>query len=83
MRWPERAANAFPFWIGLAAGLAWFRPEWLTWFRGNWVVLAQRHFPDPLSALPGAISSVVHCLGGSVLACGWRWRGGCQGGGKP
>jgi BASS family bile acid:Na+ symporter len=38
MRWPERAANAFPFWIALAAGLAWFRPEWFAWFRGNWVV---------------------------------------------
>ena len=38
MRWPERAANAFPLWIGLAAGLAWFRPDWFTWFRGGWVV---------------------------------------------
>ena len=41
---------------------------------GLGVVLAQRHFPDPLSALPGAISTVVHCLGGSLLAAGWRWR---------
>ena len=38
MRWPERAANAFPLWIGLAAMLAWFRPDWFTWFRGGWVV---------------------------------------------
>ncbi len=38
MRWPERAANAFPLWIGLAAGLAWFQPEWFAWFRGGWVV---------------------------------------------
>ena len=45
---------------------------------GLGVVLAQRHFPDPLSALPGAISTVVHCLSGSLLACWWRWRGGCQ-----
>ena len=38
MRWPERAANAFPFWIGLAAVLAWFHPEWFAWFQGGWVV---------------------------------------------
>ena len=38
MRWPERAANAFPLWIGLAAVLAGLRPEWFAWFRGNWVV---------------------------------------------
>ena len=38
MRWPERAANAFPLWIGLAAVLAWFQPEWFAWFRGSWVV---------------------------------------------
>ena len=38
MRWPERAANAFPLWIGLAAVLAWFRPDWFAWFRGGWVV---------------------------------------------
>jgi BASS family bile acid:Na+ symporter len=49
---------------------------------GLGVVLAQRHFPDPLSALPGAISTVVHCLSGSVLACWWRWRSGCQATGR-
>ena len=49
---------------------------------GLGVVLAQRHFPDPLSTLPGAISTVVHCLSGSVLACWWRWRGSCQGQGR-
>ncbi|NBR63321.1 MAG: bile acid:sodium symporter family protein [Verrucomicrobia bacterium] len=38
MRWPERAANAFPLWIGLAAVLAWFQPDWFAWFRGGWVV---------------------------------------------
>jgi len=38
MRWPERAANAFPLWIGLAAALAWFQPDWFAWFRGGWVV---------------------------------------------
>ena len=38
MRWPERAANAFPLWIGLAAALAWFHPAWFSWFRGGWVV---------------------------------------------
>ena len=49
---------------------------------GLGVVLAQRHFPDPLSALPAAVSSVVHCLIGSLLAGWWRWRGGCQGPGR-
>lgn len=46
---------------------------------GLGVVLAQRHFPDPLSALPAAISSVVHSMIGSLLASWWRWRDGCQG----
>jgi BASS family bile acid:Na+ symporter len=46
---------------------------------GLGVVLAQRHFPDPLSALPSAISSVGHSLMGSLLAGWWRWRDGCQG----
>lgn len=50
---------------------------------GLGVVLAQRHFPDPLSALPAAVSSVVHCLIGSLLAGWWRWRGSCQDPGKP
>jgi len=49
---------------------------------GLGVVLAQRHFPDPLSALPGAISTVVHCLSGSLLACWWRWRSSCQPSGR-
>ena len=49
---------------------------------GLGVVLAQRHFPDPLSALPGAISTVVHCLSGSLLACWWRWRISCQPSGR-
>lgn len=38
------------------------------------VVLARRHFADPLSAVPGAISSVVHSLTGSLLAALWRLR---------
>lgn len=50
---------------------------------GLGVVLAQRHFPDPLSALPAAVSSVVHCLTGSLLAGWWRWRDGCQARGRP
>ncbi|MCE9631384.1 MAG: bile acid:sodium symporter family protein [Planctomycetia bacterium] len=40
---------------------------------GLGVVLAQRHFPaEPLTAVPCAISSVVHSLIGSGLACWWR-----------
>jgi BASS family bile acid:Na+ symporter len=38
------------------------------------VVLARRHFADPLTAVPGAISSVVHSLAGSLLAALWRAR---------
>jgi BASS family bile acid:Na+ symporter len=38
-------------------------------------VLAQRHFPaEPLTAVPCAISSVVHSVIGSTLAGWWRLR---------
>lgn len=36
------------------------------------VVLAGKHFVDPLTAVPGAISSVTHSLIGSFLAFIWR-----------
>jgi BASS family bile acid:Na+ symporter len=36
------------------------------------VVLAGKHFADPLTAVPGAISSVIHSLIGSFLAFIWR-----------
>lgn len=45
------------------------------------VVLARSAFPDPLTALPGAISATVHSLLGSGLAAVWRARGGGGGGG--
>jgi len=41
---------------------------------GLGVVLARRHFADPLTAVPCAISSVVHSVIGSLLAGLWRWR---------
>ena len=41
---------------------------------GLGVVLARRHFADPLTAVPCAISSVVHSVIGSLLAGWWRWR---------
>lgn len=42
---------------------------------GLGVVLARRHFPaEPLTAVPCAISSVVHSLIGSLLAAVWRLR---------
>jgi BASS family bile acid:Na+ symporter len=41
---------------------------------GLGVVLARRHFADPLTAVPAAISSVFHSLIGSVLAGLWRVR---------
>jgi BASS family bile acid:Na+ symporter len=40
------------------------------------VVLARKHFADPLTAVPCAISSVFHSVIGSVLAGWWRWRDG-------
>jgi BASS family bile acid:Na+ symporter len=36
------------------------------------VVLANRHFADPLTAVPAAISAATHCVIGSVLAGVWR-----------
>jgi BASS family bile acid:Na+ symporter len=40
---------------------------------GLGVVLAQKHFPaEPLTAVPCAISSVVHSVIGSLLAGWWR-----------
>ena len=42
---------------------------------GLGVVLAQKHFPtEPLTAVPCAISSVVHSVIGSLLAGWWRTR---------
>lgn len=41
---------------------------------GLGVVLARRHFIDPLTAVPCAISSVFHSVIGSALAGWWRWR---------
>jgi len=66
MRQPEKTARTISIEVGMQNS-------------GLGVVLAQRHFPDPLSALPAAISSVVHSLIGSLLAGLWRWRSSCQG----
>jgi BASS family bile acid:Na+ symporter len=38
------------------------------------VVLARASFPDPLVAVPPAISSVFHSLIGSALAAVWSRR---------
>lgn len=46
---------------------------------GLGVVLARKHFADPLTAVPCAISSVFHSVIGSVLAGWWRWRDGRTG----
>ncbi|WP_231598009.1 bile acid:sodium symporter family protein [Synechococcus sp. CBW1002] len=40
------------------------------------VVLARSAFTSPLTALPGAISAVVHAVLGSLLAAWWRSRSG-------
>lgn len=39
---------------------------------GLGVVLSRNNFPDPLVAIPAAISSLVHSLIGSILAAFWR-----------
>lgn len=41
---------------------------------GLGVVLSRNNFPDPLVAIPAAISSLVHSLIGSLLAAFWRKR---------
>jgi BASS family bile acid:Na+ symporter len=41
---------------------------------GLGAVLARRHFADPLTALPAAISATFHSVIGSVLAGIWRSR---------
>ncbi len=41
---------------------------------GLGVVLARKHFADPLTAVPCAISSVYHSVIGSMLAGWWRLR---------
>ena len=45
---------------------------------GLGVVLARRHFADPLTAVPCAISSVFHSVIGSLLAGYWRVRDGTR-----
>ena len=35
-------------------------------------LLAQKHFTDPLVAVPSAVSVVFMALGGSALAVYWR-----------
>jgi BASS family bile acid:Na+ symporter len=42
---------------------------------GLGVVLARKHFAaEPLTAVPGAISALVHSVLGSLLAARWRLR---------
>lgn len=41
---------------------------------GLGAVLARRHFADPLTALPAALSATVHSVLGSLLAGLWRLR---------
>jgi BASS family bile acid:Na+ symporter len=41
---------------------------------GLGAVLARRHFADPLTALPAALSATFHSVIGSLLAALWRVR---------
>ena len=41
---------------------------------GLGVELARRNFADPVTALPGALSALCHCVLGSLLAARWRSR---------
>jgi len=47
------------------------------------VVLARSGFSSPLTALPGAISAVVHCIIGSALAGLWRQQRSDQSSARP
>lgn len=47
------------------------------------VVLARSGFSSPLTALPGAISAVVHCIIGSALAGLWRQHRSAQPSARP
>jgi bile acid:Na+ symporter, BASS family len=40
------------------------------------VALALAHFPNPITAVPGAISATMHSVMGSFLAGAWRWMDG-------
>ncbi len=57
--WPKRTARTVSIEVGMQNS-------------GLGVVLARRHFVDPLTAVPCAISSVFHSVIGSILAAWWR-----------
>lgn len=59
--WPVRTARTVSIEVGMQNS-------------GLGVVLARKHFADPLTAVPCAISSVFHSVIGSILAGWWRRR---------
>ncbi len=59
--WPVRTARTVSVEVGMQNS-------------GLGVVLARKHFADPLTAVPCAISSVFHSVIGSILAGWWRRR---------
>jgi BASS family bile acid:Na+ symporter len=67
--WPRRTARTVSIEVGMQNS-------------GLGVVLARRHFADPLTAVPCAISSVFHSVIGSILAAWWRRRDRAAGGGS-
>ncbi len=77
--------HAGGFVLGYAAGRIWLRNEQAARTAaievgmqnsGLGVVLAQQNFTNPLTAIPSAISAVLHSLVGSVAAAIWRaWPG--------
>ena len=79
------ALHASGFVLGYAAGKVWLRKEQAARTAaievgmqnsGLGVVLAQQNFTNPLTAVPSAISAVLHSLVGSVAAALWRaWPG--------
>ena len=73
--------HAGGFVLGYAAGRKWLKGERAAQTvaievgmqnSGLGVVLAQQNFPNPLVAIPSAISAVLHSLVGSVAAAIWR-----------
>ena len=75
--------HAGGFVLGYAAGKIWLSNEQAARTvaievgmqnSGLGVVLAQQNFTNPLTAIPSAISAVLHSLVGSVAAALWRGR---------
>lgn len=74
-----RATDLFPLWVVAGGIVGVLHPPAVAievgmQNSGLAVVLARLHFANPLTALPGALSAIVHCVMGSAPAAWWRRR---------